>query len=120
MYKVNKAGVFGGGFGFKTADDDQVVFVRDLGKLGIDLGTDKLEVDMHQRAPGLLNVLEGHIQNHVDDAHLHRGEHAPGQQGSHRALAKTAEKTVQRTENNGRINHHQRVTTQRVHADHVH
>ena len=46
---VNKARALGGGFGLETAEDDQVVFVDDLGKLGVDFGADVLEVDRGER-----------------------------------------------------------------------
>ncbi|KAG1255488.1 hypothetical protein G6F68_010336 [Rhizopus microsporus] len=95
------------------------VFARghDVGEVRVDLRVDVLEVDVHHRCPGLAQVGEGLLQQQVDHPHFGGGELAA--LDARRVAPVAAEEVVDDGEHQGRLEHDQAGTAQRLEADQV-
>src|ERR1700722_17434246 len=88
----------------------------DIGDVRVDLRIQVLEFDVGDDIPGLGKVGERLAQHHLDDAALGHGEFAPFYLG---VAAAAAEEIVDHGEHQGRVQHQQCRTAQRIELDQV-
>src|SRR3989304_4211127 len=90
---------------------------HDVGEMRVDLRVNVLEVDVHHRCPRFAQVGEGLLQQQVDHPHFGGREFAALDAG--RVAPVAAEEVVDDGEHQGRLEHDQAGTAQRLEADQV-